>query len=83
MGGMMRKEYPDMYLEDSINEILIKNKGVSFKSKSINKRLRRHGIEINGWKLAQVLSKMVAKDEVKKVEGTSKLFRYQWAKGKD
>lgn len=74
----MEKDYESVELEDTIKEILVRNKSYAFKSKSINKRLRKRGIEINGWKLAQILRKMVAKGEVKKVKGNSKLFRYQW-----
>ncbi len=76
----MEKEYENMELENNIREILIQNKGLAFRSKSINKKLRKRDIEINGWKLAQVLRKMVAKGDVNKVNENSKLFRYQWAK---
>ncbi|MEE9593772.1 MAG: hypothetical protein V3V92_00045 [Candidatus Hydrothermarchaeales archaeon] len=74
----MEKDYESVELENTIKDILVRNKSYAFKSKSINKRLRKRGIEINGWKLAQILRKMVAKGEVKKVKGNSKLFRYQW-----
>ncbi|MEE8167606.1 MAG: hypothetical protein V3T58_01880 [Candidatus Hydrothermarchaeales archaeon] len=77
----MEKEYESVELESTIKEILLRNKSYAFKSKSINKRLWKRGIEINGWKLAQILRKMVAKGEVQKVKGNSKLFRYQWVKG--
>ncbi len=75
----MEKQYEQEELENNIKEILLQNKGLAFRSKSINKKLRKRGIEINGWKLAQVLRKMVTKGMVNKVNENSKLFRYRWA----